>query len=144
MAVTYKNTFNNVITALKSKLRTEIKCPVISDFDEVRKSNQFIRLIAAGSSQEEIMVHSETRVFQIDLQYIFLKRKQSAFQQFVLENTSRLEALIHDNPTLTLADSSKAFNVIIGDLELGFEDDELEDYFIAQYNFNCTHIGNYS
>ena len=51
MAVTYKNNWKNIITALMSKIKAEMKCPVFSNFDEVNKSNQFIRLMPTGSTQ---------------------------------------------------------------------------------------------
>ena len=44
MAVTYKNNWKNLLTVLKSKIRSEMKCPVFSDWDQTNKSNQFIRL----------------------------------------------------------------------------------------------------
>ena len=142
MAITYKNTWGSIITALKSKIKAEMKCPVFSQWDEVNKSTQFIRLITDGSTQEEIMVHSELSTYEISIQYIFQRRNNAQFQNYVLENISRLEALVHDNPTLTLSDGSKAYNVVIGDLEFDIEDEELQDFFITQYNFNCQHRGN--
>ena len=56
---------------------------------------------------------------------------------------SILEALIHDNPTLTLANSTTAYNLMIGDLELNVEaEEEFEDYFISEWNFSCEHLSN--
>ena len=56
---------------------------------------------------------------------------------------SILEALIHDNPTLTLADSTTAYNLMIGDLDLEVDTgDEYEDYFIAGWDFSCEHLSN--
>ena len=51
MAVTYKNNWKNILTALMSKIKAEMKCPVFSDFDEINKANQFIRLVPKGSTQ---------------------------------------------------------------------------------------------
>ena len=53
MAVTYTNNWKNILTAVKSKIRAEMKCPVYSGWDEQNKSNQFIRIIPVGSSQLE-------------------------------------------------------------------------------------------
>ena len=42
MAVTYTNNWKNILTALKSKIRAEMKCPVYSDWEQEIKSNQFV------------------------------------------------------------------------------------------------------
>ena len=143
MAVTYKNNFKNVLVALKSKIKAEMKCPVFSGFDETNKSNQFIRLVPSGSEQGDVTKFSEHRTFNIDIQYYFMRRNNSQFQDYVLNQVSILEALVHDNPTVSLADSTTAYNVMIGDLDLAVEpEDEYEDYFIAGWNFSCEHLSN--
>ena len=143
MAVTYKNVWKNVLTALKSKIRAEMKCPVFSNFDETNKSNQFIRLIPLGSDQGDVTKFSEHRTFNVSIQYYFIDRKNQQFQDYVLNQVSILEALVHDNPTVSLADSTTAYNLMIGDLELDVEpDDEYEDYFIAGWDFSCEHLSN--
>ena len=64
------------------------------------------------------------------------------FQEYVLNQVSILEALVHDNITLDLADSTKAVNVTLGDMDFGVEVDEYEDYFVVQWDLSCTHFGN--
>ena len=77
------------------------------------------------------------------LNIFFLNRKGQDFQNYVLNQVSILEALVHDNPTVSLADSTTAYNLMIGDLELDVEpDDEYEDYFIAGWDFSCEHLSN--
>ena len=142
MAVTYTNNWKNILTALKSKIRAEMKCPVFSNWEETSKSNQFVRLIPSGSEQGDVTKFSEHRTFNVDLQYLFLKRNNSNFQDYVLNQVSILEALIHDNPTLSLANSTTAYNVMIGDVEFNVEDEEYEDYFIAGWDFSCEHLSN--
>ena len=140
----YTNNWKNILTALKSKIRAEMKCPVYSDwFDEI-KANQFIRIIPTGSSQGEKATHMEIREFEMSCQYYFINRKDKQFQNYVLNQVSILEALVHDNPTLSLADSTTAYNVMIGDLELNVDDDneEYEDYFIAGWDLSCEHLSN--
>ena len=141
MAVTYKNNWKNILTALMSKIKAEMKCPVFSGFNEENKSNQFIKLIPNGSNQGDVTKFSEHRTFNIDINYYFIYQKNSQFQDYVLNQVSILEALVHDNPTLSLADSTTAYNLAIGDLELGVEpEDEFEDYFIAGWEFSCEHL----
>ena len=143
MAVTYKNVWKNILTAIKSKIRAEMKCPVFSSFDEINKSNQFIRLVPQGSNQGDVTKFSEHRTFNINIRYYIINRNDSQFQNYVLNQVSILEALIHDNPTLTLADSTTAYNLMIGDLELNVEaEEEFEDYFISEWNFSCEHLSN--
>ena len=64
MAVTYKNNWKNILTALMSKIKAEMKCPVFSGFDEENKSNQFIKLIPNGSEQGDGTKFSEHRTFK--------------------------------------------------------------------------------
>ena len=142
MAVTYTNTWKNILTALKSKIRAEMKCPVFSQWEQTNKSNQFIRLVLTGSNQGDVTKFSEHRTFNIDIQYLFLKRNNTEFQNYVLNQVSILEALVHDNPTISLADSTTAYNLMIGDLDFTSTDDEYEDYFIAGWDFSCEHLSN--
>ncbi len=142
MAVTYTNNWANILKALMSKIRVEMKCPVYSDWDKDIKGNQFIRIIPTGSSQTDKATHMEVREFEMECQYYFLNRKSSQFQNYVLNQVSILEALVHDNITLDLADNSKAVNVTLGSLDFDVEVDEYDDYFVCQWSLNCTHFGN--
>ena len=144
MSVTYNNVWKNILTALMSKVRAEMKCPVYSDWDSEIKGNQLIRVIPVGSVQGDVTKFSEHRTFNMEVKYYFLNRKDSKFQNYVLNQVSILEALIHDNPTISLADSTTAYNVMIGDLELNVtdENEEYEDYFIAGWNLSCEHLSN--
>ena len=142
MAVTYTNNWKNILTALKSKIRAEMKCPVYSDWEQEIKSNQFVKIVPTGSSQLDKATFMEVRSFEMDCQYFFVKRKDNKFQDYVLNQVSILEALIHDNITLTLADNTKAVDVTLGDLDFNVEVDNYEDYMVAQWTLTCTHFGN--
>ena len=142
MAVTYTNNWKNILTALKSKIRAEMKCPVYSDWDKQVKGNQFIKIVPVGSSQLEKATFMEVREFDMECQYFFLKRKDNKFQDYVLNQVSILEALIHDNITLTLSDDTKAVDVTLGDLDFNVEVEEYDDYMVAQWDLTCTHFGN--
>ena len=143
MAVTYKNNWKNILTALKSKIRAEIKCPIFSNINEKNKSNQFIQLIPTGSEQGDVTRYSEHRTFNINIQYYMMNSKSSDFQNYMLNQVSMLEALIHENPTLLLADNKTAFNLMIGDLDFTIEpEEEYENYIIAGWSFSCEHLSN--
>ena len=142
MAVTYTNNWANILKAIMSKIRVEMKCPVYSDWEKDIKGNQFIRIIPTGSSQTDKATHMEIREFEMECQYYFLNRNNSQFQNYVLNQVSILESLVHDNITLDLADNSKAVNVTLGSLDFDVEVDEYDDYFVCQWNLSCTHFGN--
>ena len=142
MSVTYTNNWKNILTALKSKIRAEMKCPVYSNWEEELKGNQFIRIIPIGSSQLEKATFMEVRSFSMECQYYFLRRKDNKFQDYVLNQVSILEALVHDNITLELADATKAVNITLGDLDFNVEVEGYDDYMVAQWSLTCTHFGN--
>ena len=142
MSVTYTNNWKNILTALKSKIRAEMKCPVYSNWEEELKGNQFIRIIPVGSSQLEKATFMEVRSFDMECQYYFLRRKDNKFQDYVLNQVSILEALVHDNITLELADATKAVDITLGDLDFNVEVEGYDDYMVAQLSLTCTHFGN--
>ena len=144
MAVTYTNNWANILKALKSKIRAEMKCPVYSDWYDEVKGNQFISVVPTSSEQGDVTKNSEHRTFNMEVRYYFLNRNNKQFQNYVLNQVSILEALVHDNPTLSLADSTTAYNLMIGDLELNIESDneEHEDYFIVGWDLSCEHLSN--
>ena len=142
MAVTYTNNWKNIMLALKSKLRAEIKCPIFSGFDAVNKSNQFIKLIPTGSSQIEKATFMESREFNIDIQYYMLRRNNAQFEDYVFNQVSILEALVHDNIALTLSASTRAHNLSLETMELDVEEEDFEDYFIVQWALSLIYTGN--
>jgi len=142
VSVTYTNNWKNILTALKSKIRAEMKCPVYSNWDQELKGNQFIRIIPIGSSQLEKATFMEVRSFDMQCQYYFLRRKDNKFQDYVLNQVSILEALVHDNITLELADTTKAVDITLGDLDFNVEVEGYDDYMVAQWSLTCTHFGN--
>ena len=144
MAVTYTNNFNNIMDKLEEIIKTEMPVPVQKATNEqpMLKSNEFIRLIPNGSSLVEFASHMEQREFSITIQYIFQDKSESHnFLDHVMNNSARLEALIHDNITITLADSTTAFNLRMNEMDLDADTDE-EGFFVVEYDFTCEHIGN--
>ena len=142
MSVTYTNNWKNILTALKSKIRAEMKCPVYSNWEQDIKANQFIKIVPLGSSQLEKATFMEVRSFDMQCQYYFLRRKDNKFQDYVLNQVSILEALVHDNITLELADTTKAVDITLGDLDFNVEVEGYDDYMVAQWSLTCTHFGN--
>ena len=142
MAVTYVNNWNNIMTAIKSKMRAEMNCPIFSGFDKVNKSNQFVKLTSTGSSQLEKATFMEVREYTIDCQYFILRRNDAQFEKYLYNQVGILEALMHDNIVIDLADGTKAVDVTMGLMEFDVDVEDFEDYFVMQWELTCTHFGN--
>ena len=144
MAVTYENNFNFIVDKLMEIIKTEMPVPVqkTTTGQPLLKANESIRLIPNGSSLVEYASFMEQREYSITIQYVFQDRRESHnFLDHVMNNSSRLEALIHDNITITLTDSTTAFDLSMNDMELDADIDE-EGFFVVEYDFSCQHIGN--
>ena len=144
MAVTYENNFNFIVDKLMEIIKTEMPVPVqkTTTGQPLLKANESIRLIPNGSSLVEYASFMEQREYSITIQYVFQDRRESHnFLDHVMNNSSRLEALIHDNITMTLTDSTTAFDLRMNDMELDADIDE-EGFFVVEYDFSCQHIGN--
>ena len=144
MAVTYTNNFNNIMDKLMEIIKAEMPVPVqkSTTTQPLLKSNESIRLIPNGSSLVEYASFMEQREFSVTIQYVFQDRRESHnFLDHVMNNSSRLEALIHDNTTITLADSTTAFDLRMNEMDLDADIEE-EGFFVVEYDFTCQHMGN--
>ena len=143
MAVTFTNNWKNILDKLRSVLRTEYggTLPVYIGAEESNAGTQFIRLEPVGSELSEYNTNSETREFTINIYYVFggANVKKTALDH-VLRFVSRTEALIHDNMTMTLADSTFAFNCRFESTDLNT--DEEESTYVVQWVWQCQHMGN--
>jgi len=143
MAVTFTNNWKNILDKLRSVLRAEYKgtLPIYIGTDETNAGNQYIRLEPAGSILSEYMINSETREFTINVYYVFsgANVKKTALDH-VLRFVSRTEALIHDNISMALSDSTEAFNCRFETTELNT--DEEESTYVVQWVYKCQHLGN--
>ena len=143
MAVTFTNNWKNILDKLRNVLRTEYggTLPIYIGSDDSNTGTQYIRLEPTGSVLSEYNTNSETREFTIDIYYVFggANVKKTALDH-VLRFVSRTEALIHDNISMTLADSTKAFNCRFESTELNA--DEEESTYVVQWVWKCQHLGN--
>ena len=143
MAVTFTNNFKNILDKLRNILRDEFKgaLPVYIGHESSQASSQFLRLDPVGSELNEYSVSSETREFTVNMYYYFLdKNIKKTSLDHVLRYTSRIEALIHDNMSMTLTDSSKCINCRINTTELNALDDENE--YVVQFTWAGQHLAN--
>jgi hypothetical protein len=144
MPVTFTNNWKNILDKLRNVLRTEFKgtLPVYIG-EEGNEGTQFIRLDPIGSEFIEYMHSSESREFTINVFYYFAEHnlKKTALDH-VLRYVSRIEALIHDNVTMTLSNSSQAYNCRFESTQLN--PDEESGVYVVQWEYKCQHTGNIS
>ena len=139
---TFENNWKNILDKLRNILRTEFKGAVpVYIGEEGSEGTQYIRLEPIGSELVEYSINSETREFTINVFYYFAEHniKKTALDH-VLRYTSRIEALIHDNLAMTLADSPSAFNCRFETTELNPDDEE--GVYVVQWDYKCQHQGN--
>ena len=147
MAVTFTNNFKNILDQLESLLESEFKgsLPIYKGNSVPNGVNQALQLTPVGSTLLDYMTNSETREFSVSIKFLFneININEKALDH-ILRQVSRIEALVHDNPTLTLADSTKAYNAMIGDLDFNVDkEEEYEDYFVVGWDLSCEHLSNF-
>ena len=146
MAVSFTNNWKNILDKLRNVLRTEYgnSLPVYIGDEDSASSSQYIRLDPQGSELSEYSVTSEMREYTVNVFYVFsgANVKKTALNH-ILRFVSRTEALIHDNISMTLADTStgsEALNCRFESTELGT--DEEENVYIVNWIWKCQHIAN--
>ena len=143
MAVTFTNNWKNILDKLESVLETEFKgaLPVYKGNTVPKGVNQALQLIPTGSVLVEYNTTSETREFSVTVRFIFaeVNVKETALDH-ILRYVSRIEALIHDNVSMTLSDSSNAFNCRFETTDLNT--DEESGIYITEWAWKCQHLGN--
>jgi hypothetical protein len=145
MAVTFTNNWKNILDKLESILETEFKgaLPVYKGKDVPKGVNQAIQLIPTGSVLIEYNLTSETREFSVTLRYVFAEANvNERALDHILRQISRVEALIHDNVTMALSDSTKAINCRFETTNLNT--DEESGAHITEWDWKCNYIGNIS
>ena len=141
--VNFTNNWKNILDKLESILETEFKgaVPVYKGNSVPKGVNQALQLIPVGSSLSDYNVTSETREFTIELRFIFNEAnvRETALDH-VLRYVSRIEALIHDNVSMTLSDSTNAVNCRLDSTELN--SDEESGLYLVEWEYKCQHLGN--
>ena len=143
MAVSFTNNWKNILDKLENTLRTEFKgaLPVYTG-NKAPAGSTYLQLNPVGSELLEYNVTSETREFTIQILYYFLEAnvKESALDH-ILRTVSRIEALIHDNVTVALADGTNIHNCRMQSTELNAGD---EDMYVVEWEWKCIHQGNFA
>jgi hypothetical protein len=147
MAVTFTNNWKNILDKLEFILETEFKGAVpVYKGDSVPKGvNQALQLIPTGSVLTDYNATSETREFSITVRFIFaeVNVRESALDH-ILRYVSRIEALIHDNVSMSYTNensqSDKVFNCRFESTELNADEDS--GVYVTEWDWKCQHLGN--
>ena len=143
MVATFKNNWKNILDKLRNVLRTEFgnALPIYVGHETKDVGSQYLRLDPSGSTLLEYNAQSETREFSVSiLYYSAVKDLERTALDNVTRFVSRIEAVVHDNITLTLADSTTAYDCRMESMEFNTEDDE--DKYVVTWEFSCKHLGN--
>ena len=141
--VTFTNNWKNILDKLESILESEFKgaLPVYKGNSIPAGVNQALQLSPTGSVLSEYNVTSETREFSIQVRFIFNEANvNETALDHILRQVSRIEALIHDNVSMTLSDSTNAFNCRFESTELNA--DEESGIYVVLWEYKCQHLGN--
>ena len=143
MAVTFTNNFKNILDKLESIIESEFKgaLPVYKGNTVPKGVNQALKLVPTSSVLTEYNTNSETREYSINVTFSFNEAnvRETALDH-VLRYVSRIEALIHDNITMTLSDSTNAFNCRFDSTDLNT--DEESNVYVVEWDYKCQHLGN--
>ena len=143
MPVTFTNNFKNILDKLQSVFRTEFKntLPVFVGEENEKVGSQFLRLDPIGSELIEYNVNAELREYTINIFLYFGDKSHNRTKlDAVLRLVSRIEALIHDNISMTLSDSSNLFNNRLESTTLDAVEDS--ENYVVQFEFRGQHLGN--
>jgi hypothetical protein len=144
MPTTFTNNWKNILDKLESTIRTEFKntLPTYRGFDNDPAGSQYLRMIPINSNLLEYNSTSELREFSINIMLHFKSANiREKALDYILRLVSRLESLIVDNITMTLADNSNLFNCRIE--STSFDSSNLEEHIVT-FDYKCTHMGNFS
>ena len=145
--VTFTNNWKNILDKLESILETEFKgaLPVYKGNDIPKGMNQALQLIPTGSVLSDYNATSETREFSIQVRFIFneVNINETALDH-ILRQVSRIEALIHDNVSMSYTNESSqtenAFNCRFESTELNAEEES--GIYVVVWDYKCQHLGN--
>ena len=143
MAISFTNNWKNILDKLESILEAEFKgaLPVYKGNTIPTGVNQALQLIPVSSSLSEYNVNSETREFTISVRFVFNEANiNETALDHILRQVSRIEALIHDNVSMTLSDNTNAFNCRFESTELNA--DEKSGIYVVVWDYKCQHLGN--
>ena len=143
--ITFENNYKNILDKLKSILRTEFKnaLPVYVGHETKDVGTQYLRLDPIRSELLRYNVSSETREHHINFYFYYSEPNMNErILDQVTRFTSRIEALIHDNTSMTMTDGTNCINCRIETTTLNAVNNENE--YVVQLQWRGQHTGNIS
>ena len=143
MGVAFANNWEAVLNKLQSLIRTEFKgaLKVYSNVRNDMEGNQYLRISPISSNLIDYSSHLETRELGFNLILYFKEpNMKQAGTDNVMRLVSRIEALLANNLTLTLADSSLAYNCRIESTEI----ETTENEYLVAFDYRCVHANDVS
>ena len=143
MATSFTNNWKNILDKLENVFRTEFSntLPVYTGEVNEKAGSQYLRFDPVGSDLLEYSVTSETREFSINMFLYFGDKSESRTKlDAILRLVSRIESLVVDNISMTLSDSSSAFNCRIESTLLDAVEDT--ESYVVLFDYKCMHLGN--
>ena len=143
MATSFTNNWINILDKLENVFRTEFSnaLPVYTGEVNEKAGSQYLRFDPVGSELLEYNVSSETRELSINMFLYFGDKSESRTKlDAILRLVSRIESLVVDNISMTLTDSTRAFNCRFESTELNSDDEE--STYVVQWVWKCQHLGN--
>ena len=143
MATSFTNNWKNILDKLENVFRTEFSnaLPVYTGEVNEKAGNQYLRFDPVGSELLEYNVTSETREFSINMFMYFGDKSESRTKlDAILRLVSRIESLVVDNISMTLSDSTSAFNCRIESTLLDAVEDT--ENYVVLFDYKCMHLGN--
>lgn len=141
MAITFVNNWKNILDKLRSVLRTEFKktVPVYIGNEDIRNSSQYIRLEPVSSSLVDYNSSKNLKEYTVNVEYVFTgaNMKKTSIDN-VLRVIERTQHLINDNTSMTLANSTEAFDCKFTESELNT--DESEGINVSTWTWTCLHM----
>ena len=143
MPTSFTNNWKNILDKLENVFRTEFSntLPVYTGEVNEKAGNQYLRFDPVGSELLDYSVNSETREFSINMFLYFGDKSESRTKlDAILRLVSRIESLVVDNISMTLSDSSSAFNCRIEATLLDAVEDT--ESYVVLFDYKCMHLGN--
>ena len=146
MAVTFTNNWKNILDKLESVIESEFKGALhVYKGNNIPKGvSQAIQLIPTGSDLLDFNATSETREFSITVRFVSSQggNLSETSLDHILRYISRIEALIHDNISMTLADNTSVHNCRFESTELDSTQDT--GVYTTEWVWKCSHQGNFA
>ncbi len=142
MAVSYTNNWKNISDKLKNILSREFgKILPVYVGENDYTDNQFLKIIPISNEIIEKYAKGELREYSFQINY---NLRDSNIGQNVISNMlrilSRIESVLGNNRTYSLADSSTIIHGRLINYDILDSEDELQ--YIVELDYKCVHLGN--